>query len=679
MKKTVKILLWTVGVVVALLVVVSLVAGPVAKGYVNKHGEDLVGCHVEVEKVGLNLFTGTVKIQGLSLYEEDGETVFAGFDTLDVRAYLLQLPFKTVNLRHITLAGLHADIVQDGERFNFSPLLDHFASDDTTEVEQDTTPSEWTLKFYNIRLSHARLSYNDLRGRKQMRLPDVNLRVPGFVVGGKEQSEGGLNIAFEKGGHLSVYGGYDATAKSFDADLQLEDFLLRNVEGYITDIIDLSKVDGTLAVEVKAKGSIEEILNTHIAAELNLDGVDLEGGGSRLAGLNKLYVKVDDANIYNNSFDISEVRLDGLTANYEQWDGFSNISRLMGKEEKHEESDITMQTTMEAPAAEPEPVADTVEATPKQPLKLHVGSLVVENCALTYTDHTMPDPFSFTVSNLSITASNLSTGGDNNALVRASLPGGGHLVVRWNGDISDWKRHQDLFLTVKGLDLRQLSPLAVKYTGYPLEEGIFSLTSRNSINASNLSGQNVLDIYKATVGDRRKDVDPNIKIPLKAALYILKDKDDKILIDMPVKGNVDNPEFNYMKTVWTTLGNLLVKVATSPVRALGNALGINGDDLEFLPVNPAQRTLTSEQYHTLGQLATIATSDSLVRLSLELRMPSADDTSARRCEMLNRQVMQYLMDQGVDERHVTLTTANAQPKEPTGYAITSELLLKEEE
>lgn len=678
MKKIFKVLLWVVGIVLALLIVVSVVAGPVAKSYVNKHGEELLGCRVEVERVGVNLLTGSVKVRGLSLYEADSATVFAGFDTLSVRALLLQLPFKTVNVRHITLAGLHANIVQDGERFNFSPIIDHFSSDDTTETVKDTTPSEWTLKFYNIRISHANLSYNDLRGRKQLRVPDVNLRVPGFVLGGDEDTEGGLNLAFDKGGLLNANAGYDAASGSYNATLNIDHFLLSNIEGYVTDVIDLSEMAGSLSASIAATGSSSQILNSHISAKIHLDSVNLEGGGSRLAGLDRLSVTVDDINLYNNTFDIAEVHLDGLFANYEQWDGSNNISRLMVKNQQEEDGGLTMQTTLDEPSPTPQPAADTT-AVDKQPLKLHVGSVVVENCALTYTDHTMPEPFSFPVTGLSITASNLSTGGDNNALVRATLPGGGRLVVRWNGDISNWKRHQDLFLTVKGLDMRQLSPLAMKYTGYPLEEGIFGLTSRNTINASSLSGQNVLDIYKVSVGDRRKDVDPNIKIPLKAALYVLKDKDDKILIDMPVKGNVDSPEFNYMKVVWKTLGNLLVKVATSPARALGNALGMNGENLEFLPVDPSQHSLTSEQYHTLGQLATIAMADSLLTLRLELRMPAAGDTSSRHSEMLNRQVMQYLTDQGVDANRVTVTSATAEPKEPTGYAISSELILKEEE
>ena len=669
MKKIIKILLWVVGIVLALLIIMSLLAGPIAKGYINKHGEQLTGRRVEVKRVGVNLLTGSVKVHGLNLYEENGTTVFAGFDTLDVRAALLQLPFKTLNLRHITLAGLNAQVLQDGDRFNFSSLIEHFKSDKPDE-EKDTTPSDWTLKFYNIRISHASLGYRDLRGNKELTLPDVNLRVPGFVMGGKERTEGGLNLNFDKGGHLNANAHYDANAGNLDAKVDLTGFSLRNVEGYIKDIIDFDEVAGTLAAHVSLKGRTAELLKSHIAATIALTDVDLHADKAQVAGLKELSVKVNDINLDANRYDIAEVHLDGLTATYEQWDGYTNISRLLKKKEEPQDNS----DTLEAP--------DTQEkASPKSPMQLHVGRLLVENCALTYANHTLPEEFRFPVTNLVIKADDLSTRGANNASLRATLPGGGLLAVRWQGNISEWKQHQDLFLTIKGLDMKQLSPWALAYIGQPIEDGVFSLTSRNSINNSNLNGKNTLDIYKVEVGKRRKEVDAKLKLPVKAALYILKDKDDKILIDMPVKGNVDNPEFNYMKVVWKTLGNLVVKVATSPARALGNALGLNGDDLAFIAIDPTQHGLTSEQYHTLGQLATVAQSDSLIVLTLERRMPEpANDTVARHYDLLNLQILRYLEEQGVPEGQVRIINGDAPDPaagEKSGYAVGSEIKIDE--
>ena len=674
MKKGLRILLWVVGIVLALVIIVSLLAGPIAKGYVNGHGEELTGRKVHVEHVGLNLLTGTVNVRGLDVYEDDGEEVFAGFDTLDVRAHLLQIPFKVINLRHITLSGLHANIIQEGKRFNFASLIEHFSSDDSTEVE-DTTPSGWVMKFYNINIRHASLNYDDMLNHKGIHLPDINLSVPGFVLGGDEGSEGGLNIGFDKGGRLNVDANYDTKESLYHVDVNLEDFSVQNLDSYLADMLRYDDLRGSVNAHITADGNVNDIMKSSIGGTVAVNGVDLTGSKGPVASFDALTVKVNNINLDDNSFDIGEVRLNGLKATYEQWKEYSNISLLMPKKESQ---GVTLQSGIEEDDDKP---AEEAEGKTGKPMQLHVGSLRVEDASVTYNDHTLPDEFHFPVTGLSVSADDLTTAGGNNAQVRATLPGGGHLMVRWKGDIVNWKNYQDLFLTIKGLDMRQISPWAVAYTGYPVEDGTFGLTTRLAVNNSELDNQNKIDIYKAKVGDRRKDISAEVKIPLKAALYILKDKDDKILIEMPVKGNIDNPEFNYMKVVWKTLGNLLVKVATSPARALGSALGINSDELEFMVVAPDQHGLTSEQYHILSDLSAIAQSDPRITITLTLHMPATDDAeaAAKRNEWLNEQVARYVAEQGVPEGRIVVVTGEplTDKKAKAGYAITSEMQIEE--
>ena len=674
MKKGWKILLWVVGIVLALLLIVSLLAGPIAKGYINGHGEELTGRKVAVDHVGVNLFSGNVCVRDLAVYEDNGEDVFVGFDTLDVSVRLLKIPFKTLHFGHITLAGLRADVVQEGNRFNFTSLLEHFASDDST-AEKDTTPSGWTMKFYNIRISHASINYDDMLNHKGMHLPDVNLRVPGFVLGGDEGSEGGLTIGFDKGGHLNVDASMDNKENSYHVDVALDGFALQNLDSYLADMLRYEELEGKVSANLTADGRVDDILKSHIGGTVAVNGVGLTGEKGPVAGFDALTVKINNINLYDNQYDIDEVSLKGLNAMYAQWKDYSNISLLLPKKEQQ---GVTLQSGLDDGQQEVAQEPEKKEAS--KPMQLHVGRIRIEDAAVTYDDYTLPDDFHFPVTGLNITADDLTTAGGNNAQVRATLPGGGHLMVRWKGDIVNMKSYQDLFLTVKGLDMRQLSPWAVAYTGYPIEDGIFGITTRLNITNSNLDNQNKIDIFKAKVGDRRKDVDREVKIPLKAALYILKDKDDKILIDMPVKGNVDNPEFNYMKVVWKTLGNLLVKVATSPARALGSALGISGDELEFIAVEPDQHGLTSEQYHILSDLSTIAMSDPNVTITLTQQMPASDDEdAAKRAEWLNEQVRRYIAEQGVPEGRILVVTGEAltDPKAKAGYAITSEMNMED--
>lgn len=666
MKKVLKIAGWTVGVIVALVAVVSVAAGPVAKGYINSHGEELVGRKVGVEHVGINLFSGRVNVRGLAIYEEDGEAVFAGFDTLDVSARLLAIPFKTLHFGHITLAGLQAHVLQEGEQFNFSSMLEHFASGDTTPM-QDTTPSGWLMKFYNIRLSHARLSYEDAAKGKGLNLADINLRVPGFVIGDEADSEGGLVIGFDRGGQLSVEADYDATRHNYEVEVRLNDFNIANLEGYLADVVVCESLDGKVNARLSAKGNADDVMKSRIGGSVAVKGLDVVDEWGSVVAFDSLAVEIANIDLDNNEFDIAEVLLGGLTARYEQWKEYSNISRLLPTPKV--ETDTVLSELQQI---------EVEENGESKPMKVQVGRLRITDAALTYIDHTLPDEFRFPITGIAFSADNLTTTGGNNARLRATLPGGGHVALRWEGRLDDWKKQQNLFLTIKGLDMRQLSPWTVAYTGQPIEEGIFGLTTRLNITHSQLDNHNQIDIYKARVGSRRKDVEPEMKLPLKTALYVLKDKDDKILIEMPIKGNVDSPEFNYMKLVWKTLGNLLVKVATSPARALGNAMGLGGEDMDFIAVDAHQHGLTSEQYHALGNLAKLAAADSLLHFDIEQRMPAAESDSTRmHYERLNHMVKSYLHEQGMKQAQLHITAVESANGERTGYAIESKLDIEE--
>lgn len=667
MKRGLKIAFWVIGILLGIIIIATLVAAPIAKSYINSHGEELVGRKVNVEGLKLNVYTGHVAVHGLSLYEDNGTDIFASFDTLDVKASLLKLISHTVHLKHITLAGLKVNLIQKGETFNFQSLIDHFASD-STEEDTDTTPSDWVLKFYNIRLSHAEVNYRDAKSGKQWRLPHIGLRVPGFVLGGEEASEGGLRIGFAEGGRLSIDGNYDAAGGNYNLTAALEDFALKNIEPLTDGVLQPCSIGGNLQAKLNAEGTISEILKSHIGGTVTLNNVSLQQkeASSPVVHLARLDVKVNNINLDANSYDITSIILTGLEAQYEQWPDHSTLDNIL------------LPDNPESPE-NPENTENTENTdSPSTPIKLHVGQLAVKDCNVSYADHTLPDPFLFPLTNLNIEANDLTLAGGNNAKLRAMLPGGGHLMVNWKGNLDDWKQHQDLFLSIKGLDMKQLSPWAVAYTGQPIEDGIFGLTTRLTINNSQLDNLNKLDIFKARVGSRRKDVDPEIKVPLKTALYILRDKDDKILIDLPIKGNVDSPEFNYMKLVWKTLGNLLVKVATSPVRALGNALGMNSSNLDFIAIEPDQRGFTSEQYHLLSDLATIAKSDSLVIITLVQRMPTpANDSAAFRYTMWNNIIQRYMQEQGVNESQIKVTSGEpTSDGERTGYAIGSEMKME---
>ena len=640
-----------IGFILLVLLFGTLFGGCVAKNYVNNHTEDILGRRGSVEHVGMNLFTGHVAVNGLAIYEDNGTDKFAGFDTLDVDISLLRLLGQTVYLRHITLSGLDVRVLQNGSRFNFSSMLEFLQSDTTeTEEPQDTTPSPWVISLHNIRFSNGRANYHDVQRNSNWGFKDLDLHVPDFSIGGSEQTDAGLTLEFENGGVLQAQAFIDGRTSDFDISVGLDHFELDQIKPYIVNVAYIDRLQGHLKLNANAKGNLADFANAAIAAKVNLDNVDIRDlSHMSVASMNHFAVDVKKIVPAQNLYDINSIEITGLKTRYELFDDSTNtFSRLLAPSTSATDSASMQTDSVEAPA----PEADTV---PAPELKLRVGHLALRDMAFTFADHTLKDDFVFPITDIKIEADDISSRGNNNARVFAKMPNGGVTMVKWAGNINHWKEMQRLSINIKGLHITDLSPYMVEYFGMPFADGVFSFSSINTINHSQLNGKNEIDIYKPEFGEKRTDVKPRLHLPVRAALYILKDKDEKVNLSVPVSGNVDNPKFSYMKMVWKTLGNLIIKVATSPARLLGSDASVNENGEVFIEVDMEEPSFTSEQLYQIDQLAEIAKNDEFLMLSMELQVRNAKDSVSH--QRHNNILQHHLVGLGVPEKQIEITTA----------------------
>jgi hypothetical protein len=138
--------------------------------------------------------------------------------------------------------------------------------------------------------------------------------------------------------------------------------------------------------------------------------------------------------------------------------------------------------------------------------------------------------------------------------------------------------------------------------GYPIIKGKLSIDLDYSVSENFLIGENKVHIDQLTLGDATDSPDaPSLPVPL--ALALLKDRDGQIDIDLPVRGDLNNPEFSYEQLVLQTLVNLITKAATSPLSLIGGLLGGSGDDLVVVQFPVGQAVLAEGQ---IGKLSTLA-------------------------------------------------------------------------
>jgi hypothetical protein len=83
---------------------------------------------------------------------------------------------------------------------------------------------------------------------------------------------------------------------------------------------------------------------------------------------------------------------------------------------------------------------------------------------------------------------------------------------------------------------------------------------------------------------------------------LLKDRNGRIDLNLPVSGSLDDPKFNIGALVWKVIMNILLKVATSPFSLLGAMFGGGGEELQYVDFSPGAAVLDDAQTNKLSKL-----------------------------------------------------------------------------
>ena len=111
------------------------------------------------------------------------------------------------------------------------------------------------------------------------------------------------------------------------------------------------------------------------------------------------------------------------------------------------------------------------------------------------------------------------------------------------------------------------------------------LDLKYQVSKKQLHAENKVVIDQFTFGDSTNSPDAT-SLPVRLAIALLKDRHGKIEIDLPVRGDMNEPDFRYGRVVLNALVNLITKVAASPFAAIGSLVGGSGEDLQYVAFDP---------------------------------------------------------------------------------------------
>jgi hypothetical protein len=209
-----------------------------------------------------------------------------------------------------------------------------------------------------------------------------------------------------------------------------------------------------------------------------------------------------------------------------------------------------------------------------EPLQASVERLRVEQGTLHFADHSLANPFEVTVRELSGAVTGFTTAAGEPARVRLDgrVQPYGTARIRGTIDLDSPAELADIRANFRNLRLQTFNPYIAKFAGYRIESGQLSAELRYLVRDGELRGSNQLVFEEMQLGEkleRRGLVD----VPLDLLVALLADRNGRIDLAIPVRGNLKNPKFDFGAIIAEALGHVVQKIVSAPFRALAAVFG----------------------------------------------------------------------------------------------------------
>lgn len=194
----------------------------------------------------------------------------------------------------------------------------------------------------------------------------------------------------------------------------------------------------------------------------------------------------------------------------------------------------------------------------------------------------------------------------------------------------------DLKVLFTDVDLHPSGPYAGKFLGHRLNKGKLALELNYEIRERKLKSKNVIRLDQFTLGEKVASPDAT-KLPVKLAIAVLKDRQGRIELDVPIEGSIDDPQFRLGKVITRAVVNVITKIVTSPFAVLGAVFGGKGEEISFQEFDAGGTNLTAASIEKLDTLVKGLYERPGLQLEIEGSIDPAADRVALQREKLRRQ------------------------------------------
>ena len=209
-----------------------------------------------------------------------------------------------------------------------------------------------------------------------------------------------------------------------------------------------------------------------------------------------------------------------------------------------------------------------------EPPRIALERLRIEEGTLHFADRTLANPFEVTLVSLDGTVNGFSTEAGDPAQVRLAGRVQPHGTARIRGtvDLNEPTQLADIRANLSNLPLQAFNPYVAKFAGYRIESGRLDARLRYRVRNGELQADNRLAFREMQLGEKLEERGL-LDLPLDLVVALLTDANGRISLEIPVRGSLNDPQFDFGAIVAKALGNVVRKIVSAPFRALAGLFG----------------------------------------------------------------------------------------------------------
>lgn len=358
-----------------------------------------------------------------------------------------------------------------------------------------------------------------------------------------------------------------------------------------------------------------------VDGDIKIDTLDIRVAGAKApllawasTGVNRLHLVLPRAESKPGLLTLSEIVVDQPNIRFVlNAQRQSNFRALFSKPEPavaaQPVTSAASTSPAPAPALAPVPapaktgVQSKVPASAPPAFRYDIRSVRLKNGSMFFADESIKPVFRVDVTDLNGSVQGISNEPNRYAslVLNGRAAKTGSLRARGQLAFADPRQNNDVSLIFRNIPLNATNPYTMTFAGYAIDDGRIDVDLRYVTRHGELQGKNRFVIRKIRLGEPVPDYQ-GTRLPLGLAIALLEDSDGMIDVNIPVQGNVNEPEFSVGHLVWQAVKTVLANVVTAPFRALGALLGIeNMDAIAFVPGESALPPEGDEQLTRIAE------------------------------------------------------------------------------